>query len=238
MKTYVSFTIQFVFIFLISYAAYAEGFVLPGFQGYVLDKESGKPIENAYVICFTDYYSFGQHFNLGGPNSRPDLMQITKTDKNGFFSVKAYKKYSGGWADERTVYFFKEDYIYAKQYVQLSEKKNVLRINREIYRPTEEIPLKSAIRIYLSNKEDRDISGEVIINAYLGLLHRTRYYHDHFKYDNKAEFKRLKPYFIELYKIFNNHSDDIIKTFHEPYLVTNWQNDLKWFRESLKEDMQ
>lgn len=238
MKTYVSLTIQFVFILLISSATRAEGFVFPGFEGHVLDKESGEPIENAYVICFTDYYSFGQRFNLGGPNSRPDSMQIAKTDKNGFFIVKPYKKYSGGWADERSVFFFKEGYIYAQQYLQLSEKKEVLRDNPFIYRPSKEIPLKGAIKIYLSNKEQRDINGEVTINAYLSLLGRTRYYHDHFKYNNKAEFKRLKPYFLELYKIFNKHSDDIMKTFPEPHLIENWKHELKWFRENLKEDMQ
>ncbi|MBI4823020.1 MAG: hypothetical protein HY805_02165 [Nitrospirae bacterium] len=229
----VSFTIQFVFIFLISYAVCAEGFVLSGFQGYVLDKESGKPIENAYVICFTDYYSFGQRFNLGGPNSRPDSMQIAKTDKNGFFIMKLYKKYSGGWADERSVFFLKEGYIYALEYLQLSKKKDVLRDNPFIYRPGEEIPLKGTIKIYLSNKERKDINGEVMINGYLGLLYRTRYYHDYFKDNNKAEFKRLKPYFLELYKIFNEHSDTIMKTFSEPHLVENWRNELNRYRESL-----
>lgn len=237
-KTFMMLTIPLIFIFVMSFAPFAESFEFPGFEGYVLDKESGKPIENAFVICFTDYYSFVQRFNFGGPNSHPDSMQIIKTDKNGFFHMKSYKKYSGGWTDIRSVFFFKEGYIYAQQYFQLSKQKDVLRDNTITYRPSREISLKGAIKIYLSNKEEREINGEVIINNYLSLLGKTRDYYDYFKYENKAEFKRLKPYFLELYKLFNKHSDDIIKTLHEPHLVTNWRNDLKWFWENIREDMQ
>lgn len=237
MKTNIILTIQFVFIILIScISSNAEGFELPGFEGYILDEASGKPIENAYVICFTSYYSFGQRFNFGGPNSYPDSMQITKTDKNGFFRIESYTKYSGGWTDVRIVYYFKEGYIYARGYLQLTEKKNMLRKKYERYRPSEEIRLKGPIKIYLSNKEDRDIDGEVMINDYLGLLYSARYYHNHFKENNKTEFKRLKPIFMEVYRVCEKHSDDIIKTFTEPHLVYNWKNELKWFKEDLEAD--
>ncbi len=238
MKSY-TFLIVFLVILLVIFSSVscALSFVLPGFQGFVLNKESGKPIENAYVVCFTDYYSFWQGLDPGGGNAFPDSLQVAITDKNGFFKVDSYRKYSGGWADYRRVYIFKEGYIYALQYLQLSEKKNVLRKHFELYRTSKEIPLNDSIKIYLSNNDDKDIDGSPTINGYLDLLGSTSSYHDYFRNSNKAAFKKYKPYFLYLYKIVDKYSEKIIKTFHEPHLVYNWQDSLSRYRESLRLDL-
>ena len=159
MKSYTFLTVLFVIgLLIVSSATCALSFVLPGFQGVVLDKESGKPIENAYVVCFTDYYSLWQGLDPGGGNAFPDSLQVAITDKKGFFKVDSYRKYSGGWADYRRVFIFKEGYIYALQYLQLAEKKNVLCRGCDILNPCcEETPLKGSIKIYLSNKENKNI---------------------------------------------------------------------------------
>lgn len=234
MKRYIFVAIHLVIILIIfSYASYADGFTLPGFQGFVLDKESGKPIENAYVVCFTDYYSFGQQLNVGGGNAHPDSLQVAITDKNGFFKIDPYRKYSGGWADARVVYVFKEGYVYAVQGVQSSEKKNVLRIYSEIYGPNGELPLSGSITIYLSNKETKNIDGSPVTNGYMGLLYNTRYYHDYFRKSDKTSYKRLTPYFLYLYEIVNKYSEDIMKTFPEPKTVKNWRAELSRYHERL-----
>ncbi len=210
---------------------------LPGFEGVLLDKESGRPIENAYVVCFTDYYSILERINVGGGNAHPDALQIAITDNKGFFKIDAYMKYTGGWTEERRVYVFKEGYIYAVQYVQIAERKDVLRKSNDILSPSEEIPLNAPIRIYLSSKESNNIDGSPLINGYLGLLYSTYRYHDYFKYSNKTAYKRLKPFFLEVYKIVDKYSDEIQKTFPEPYIVQNWNNDLARYREDLRDDL-
>jgi hypothetical protein len=226
-----------IVIVILSCVAYAASFSFPGFQGHVLDKESGKPIENAYVVCFTDYYSFGQQINPGGGNAHPDELQVAITDKNGFFKIDPYRKYSGGWADVRDVYIFREGYLYASQYVQLAEKKNVLRTNSDILSPSDEISLNAPIIIYLSSKDRNNIDGSPLINGFRGLLYRSRRYYNYFKYSNRAAHKRLKPYFLELYRIADKYSNEIQKTFPEPHIVRNWNNDLSRFREDLRDDL-
>ncbi len=236
MKRHIFVTIHLVTILIISsYAAYADGFTLPGFQGYVLDKESGKPIENAYVVCFTDYYSFGQQINPGGGNAHPDELQVAITDKKGFFKINPYRRYSGGWAETRNVYIFKEGYIYALQYFQSSEKKNVLCRGCDILnRCCEETPLKGSMKIYLSNKENINIYDAPLSNGYLGLLYNTSYYRDYFKNSNKVAYKKYKPFFLYLYKIADKYSGDILKTFSDPNAVHNWENNLSRYRDSLR----
>ena len=227
-----------ILIVILSFVSYAASFTFPGFQGHVLDKESGKPIENAYVVCFTDYYSFGQQINPGGGSSHPDELQVAITDKNGFFKIHPYRKYSGGWAEIRDVYIFKEGYIYALQYVQSTEKKNVLCRGCDILNPCcEETPLKGSLKIYLSNKENKNIYGSPLFNGYNGLLHSTEYYHDYFRRSNKNANKKFETYFSYLYRIVDKYSEDIIKTFSDPNAERNWRSALLRFRNSLRLDL-
>lgn len=229
MRTKISVAI-FIFV-LILFLSHVN---LPGFEGYLLDKGTGEPIENAYIISLTDYYPFFQRFNLGGPNSYPDSFQITKSDKNGFFKVTSYNKFSGGWVRYRRIYFVKEGYSYAKEYLQLYEKRNLLRRKFETYRPSEEVSLNSKIKIFLSNQEENDM-GEPLINGYLSLLGESSYYQGHFKYDDIFEYKKLRPVFLDLLRIFRKQSPDVVKTFTQPHLVDNWNHELKWFGESMED---
>jgi hypothetical protein len=205
---------------------------LPGFEGQIIDKNTGSPIENAYIICFTARYPASQAINLGGGNSYPDSIQITRSDKNGHFRVEPYKNYSGGWVRYRRVFFAKEGYIYAKQYLQLYKKKHVLRRNFETYRPSEELSVNKNITIHLSNEEEETEihwDGEKIINGYLGLLGGISHYQSHFKYERKSEYEKLRPVFLDFLNIFRKHSEDIKKTFPKPHLVHNWNHELEWF---------
>ncbi|MCJ7545936.1 MAG: hypothetical protein MUP30_03790 [Deltaproteobacteria bacterium] len=204
-----------------------------------MDKMTGAPIENAYVICFTDIYPFEQHFNPGGANPHQDSLQITKSDKNGYFRVPPYNKFNGGWVEYRRVYFMKEGYIYANEYFQLYNKKNVLRKKFERYRPTIEIDLTKDVRIYLSNEEEIDMDDkgewkEKVINGYLGLAWETQGYQSYLRDERITEYKKLEPFFRALLNIFNRKSASIQKTFTEAHLIDNWNSNLKEFNDDMK----
>ena len=83
---------------------------------------------------------------------------------------------------------------------------------------------------------DMDSKGNPFSNAFLGVLGNIEDFHDHIKYKNKTKYKRLKPFFIQLYTICNTYSEEIKRTFLKPHLVHNWEFQLKLFRDDLEID--
>jgi hypothetical protein len=210
---------------------------MPGFKGRVLDKETGKPIKNAYIICFTDYYPFNQIGNVGGPNSENGAMQVSQTDEYGYFYAKPYLKISAGLVNYRRVYIFKEGYLFAKEYYQYPGSKRSL-VREAVLRGPEErksIFLNKVNDFYLSAfNADIDIRGNPFPNGFLGALWDTEGFLRYYKGEHKRQYRQLKPLFIQLYKIFNTYSEEIKKTLLKPHRVDNWEFQLKSLRNSLE----
>lgn len=230
-------SITLIVITAVAFLFYVFGTIyLPGFKGRILDEETGLPIKDAYVVCFTDYYPSEELINVGGPNSFNDSMQITKTDENGYFKVAPYFKISVGWVSYRRIYLFKKGYIYAKAYYQYSKSKR--RIQREA---VTDGPLDKKSILFKTNdfhlsafKADVDRRGNPFPNDFLGLLGASEDFHRYYKNEDQKKYRQFKPFFMQVYEISNTYSEEIKNTFLKPHYTDNWESTLKYLSEGLE----
>lgn len=227
-KKFIIFTISVLLLYLFGTIYF------PGFKGRVLDKETGKPIKDAYLICFNDYYHF--QINPGGANSETGTMQIAKSDEYGYFKVKPYFKLSFGWVPYRRIYIFKEGYIYAKEYFQYSNSKRHLKREAIIRGPIDKKFIFLKVNDFLLSKynADTDYKGNQFPNRFLGVLWYSVDFHDYYKREDIRRYKQLKPFFMQLYKTVNTYSEEIKQTLKEHHLVHNWDWRLKNLRKGLE----
>lgn len=83
---------------------------LPSIEGTVLEGQSKKPIENAYVLCFNYKYPLSQWINLGGPNSKLHSIEYTKTNHDGLFKLGSFWALNLAQNDTRHFYIYKPGY--------------------------------------------------------------------------------------------------------------------------------
>jgi hypothetical protein len=216
-------------VFGLSFAKCSTEF-LPGMSGVVLDKDTKKPISDAYVICFDDRYPLLDIINVGGAYGDATAMQLVKTDKNGRFKLKPYFNVSLPSDDLRFIVIYKSGY-----YGECLYHKGIFRTRlcSDDYDSTNFNLFSNSylIKKYPPNNYIEDYE----INRAIAALNVTRTFAEQFSWHDKNKFKKYKPLFTEIYQILNNDSDLIhsrlsknykVKTTPQ-YAIDSWERTLR-----------
>ena len=201
---------------------------LPGFDGVVVDRITGKPVVGAMVVSQTRAYPMSQLINVGGPNSRTDRITLVRTDSRGRFHQPAYFRLYWGFGPERVIAIYNRGYErqrywqmagYTSTHGDLAEdcfaKKirplrdvNVFRLEPQIETPNE--PL-------------------------LNLLFWADLWARALAYSSESAFRRNLPVLREIYESVAARSDEVLAALAEPEDRRRWDKTLSRLRRLLYE---
>jgi hypothetical protein len=198
---------------------------LPGFSGKVIDSKTGKPIKDAYVICFTELRPFKYFLAL----SLPDSIHGTKTDAEGRFRINNYFKFYPGILGLREIYIYKKDY-----YALRSLQKNKLHITEYHFL---DLPHREKRELHFFRINNFNLHKDLKeINNVNGMLAWTGWFSGYFLSENEEQYISLKPFFMELYNYFSSNSEQIKQTLKRKHIIDNWESDLESLKRNLRLD--
>lgn len=200
-------------------------FYMPGFSGHVVDKESGSPAENAFIIESSRYYPAIEIINVGGGNTNFDPIEYSMTNTDGYFEVKPYIRLLGE-VEQRVIFYIDAKHAYIGRYFQHVDAKHLLVNTFEVYRSKNPINLNktSNVLLKLSNNPDIDNEGNLISNPVSHLINLLNIYTD----ENGCE-RRNKYLYKEINRIITNNENLYVKQFDHNY-IPKWNEILGKFR--------